>query len=339
MKIVIEFVNSYSLIFDINKKNKKKNNKKISITKNYRKEIFHKEKLSDINFNSSIKSSSRKVLKLSQKHSKKSFSTTNQLIQKRNIKNKSKYSTKEDKNKAIINKYKIYEEKTYSEINSLSYNDALLTDKRSLCEIYYSVIMTSQLLLFTFNSKNDFNSRTIKICFLLNIFALSFTINTLFIDDNIMHDLVILHGKIGIFFNLTNIIITAVITIVIKNILVAVVFTENDIISIRANPEINNPENIRHVVVIVTIKCYLFFVINFFTLCFMWVYIACFFSIFKNTHFFVLKNTLLSFGICLLAPIVLGFISALLRWASLLSKERKNKLTTYYLSKIIQILI
>ena len=339
MKIIIEFVNSYMQIFDINKKNKKKKNKEIVITKNYRKEIFHKGKLSDINFSSSIKSGSRTSLKLSQKHSKNSFSSTNQLIIKRKIKNKSKFSTKEDKSKEIKKKYKIYEEKTYSEINSLSYNDALLTDKRTLCEIYYSVLMTRQLLLFTFNSKNDFNSRTIKICFLLNIFALSFTINTLFMDDNIMHDLVVLHGKIGIFFNLSNIIITAVITIAIKNILVAIIFTENDIISMRANPGISNQENIRHIVVIVTIKCYLFFVINFFTLCFMWAYISCFFSIFKNTHFFVLKNTLLSFGICLLSPIFLGFIPALMRWASLLSKDKKNRITTYYLAKIIQILI
>ena len=154
-----------------------------------------------------------------------------------------------------------------------------------------------------------------------------------------MHDLVVLHANIGIFFNLKNIILTALITLIIKNILLVIAFTDDDITSIRTNVDSNNNDIIRNVVVIVTIKCYMFFVINLISLIFMWVYIACFFSVYKNTQFFVLKNTLLSFVVCLLIPVFLGMIPAILRWASLQSREKKNRLPAYYIAKVIQILI
>ena len=339
IKIVIQLSNPETQIqtSELEKINIKKNKKKTLFDNIKKKSLFKKDKKSNFENTKNDESSSRKELKfifgsskyLSKKHSNKN----------KNILTKNTNINFDNKNIVLYSKYKIYEEKTYGEINSLSYKDALMNDKRTLCEIYCSIIMTKQLLLFTFNSKNDFNSRIIKICFLLYILALSFTINTLFMDDNIMHDLVVLHDNIGIFFNLKNIILTALITLIIKNILLVIAFTDDDITSIRTNVDSNNNDIIRNVVVIVTIKCYMFFVINLISLIFMWVYIACFFSVYKNTQFFVLKNTLLSFVVCLLIPVFLGMIPAILRWASLQSREKKNRLPAYYIAKVIQILI
>ncbi len=49
-------------------------------------------------------------------------------------------------------------------MNSLSYEEALKFDKRTYCQYYFSLLKRKQLIIFTFCSINDYNSRSIKIC-------------------------------------------------------------------------------------------------------------------------------------------------------------------------------
>ena len=99
--------------------------------------------------------------------------------------------------------------------------------------------MTKQLLLFTFNSKNDINTKIIKLCFLFDIFAIVLLLNTFFITDSVLHDLYIAQGQLDFFYFLPIIIIINAITSVIKNILLILMFTERNIISIKENNFIN----------------------------------------------------------------------------------------------------
>ena len=200
--------------------------------------------------------------------------------------------------------------------------------------------MTKQLLLFTFHCKNDFNSKIIKISFLLYNFVIYLWINTLFINDSILHDLFISKGKVGLFHYTYNLIIISIIVSTIKNILLLLVFTENDIVSLKENEnDTYDRESVRKVLTSVALKCCLFFVFNILTLSFIWVYLACFFTIFKNTQIFVIKNTAICFAISLFIPIVLGpFISAI-RIFALSNRESQNRLCAYYLSKALQIFI
>ena len=64
------------------------------------------------------------------------------------------------KNKNIIKKinYNDYE------LNSLNYNEAIKIDKRTYKEFYMSFLRTKHLFIFTFITKNDYNSFIIKIC-------------------------------------------------------------------------------------------------------------------------------------------------------------------------------
>ena len=117
------------------------------------------------------------------------------------------------------------------------------------------------------------------------------------------------------------------------------IFTENDIVSLREEKETDITDKIRRVLTTVTMKCYLFFVFNLLSLVFIWVYLACFFTIFKNTQFFVLKNTFICFGISLISPIVLGIIPCAIRIIALSNRESKNRLCAYYISKVFQVLI
>ena len=60
-----------------------------------------------------------------------------------------------------------------SELNNLSYNQAIQIDKRKFCDYYFSLILTKHLLFFSFFPKFDFNSKIIKIF----LFFLNFTVN------------------------------------------------------------------------------------------------------------------------------------------------------------------
>ena len=67
---------------------------------------------------------------------------------KNNIKNQS-----EQKN---IKRVKLIMKYTDEEINNLTYDLALLYDKRSYCEYYISLIKTNHILIFSFCFKNDY---------------------------------------------------------------------------------------------------------------------------------------------------------------------------------------
>ena len=69
------------------------------------------------------------------------------------------------------------------ELNSLDYDIAILIDKRTYFQYYWSLLKKKQLILFTFIPSNDYNLFSIKICLFLLSFSLYFTINGFFFSD------------------------------------------------------------------------------------------------------------------------------------------------------------
>ena len=73
------------------------------------------------------------------------------------------------------------------ELNSLEYELAILIDKRTYFQYYWSLLKKKQLLLFTFLPSNDYNLFTLKFSLFLLSFSLYFTINAFFFSDDTMH--------------------------------------------------------------------------------------------------------------------------------------------------------
>ena len=89
---------------------------------------------------------------------------------KKNLKNsKSKFMTTQEtiKSKTSYKKESVLEYSS-DELNSLSYEDALIYDKRNYCQYYCSLLKLNHIIIFSFycNSK-DYNSQIIKIFFFL----------------------------------------------------------------------------------------------------------------------------------------------------------------------------
>jgi len=87
----------------------------------------------------------------------------------------------ENDNIKMLLKYNDYE------MNNLTYNDAKKFDKRGYIDYYFSLLRIKQILIFTFYTYNDYNSKVVKICLFLFSFALYFTVNALFYSDSTIH--------------------------------------------------------------------------------------------------------------------------------------------------------
>ena len=229
-------------------------------------------------------------------------------------------------------------EQTYNELNNLSYSDALSEDNRTFFQYYFSLIMTKNILIFTFSCKYDFNSKVIKLCFFLYIFIIHLVTNTIFITDDTFQLLFITQGKV-IFHYYKNIIVICIITLVIKNILLNIIFTESNILSTKKSKIFKTDKILSELSNIIEIKSSLFFLFNLLSLSLFWVYMACFFTIFEKAKIFILINTSISLGFSLLLPICLGFVPGIIRFYSLSNRKAQNRLFSYYLSQIIQSLL
>ena len=319
-----------------NNNNKKDNNKKELILQQHK---FSKRNrfLNRIN---NFQSSSR-VLK---SNSKDSF-IGNKRIDKQNeehqenffkmIENLQKGNNKLNRKE----KFEEIERKTYNELNSLSYGDALEKDKRTFFQYYISLLMTKQLLLFAFNCKNDFNSKIMKICFFLYMFSIFLFVNTISIDISSLYELFISKGKIDIFYDYNHLILITTFCQLIKIIILLTAFTEEEVISIRNSNSNKNRKDITKALIKINIKCHLFFFFSILTLCFIWIYISCFFTIFKKTQFYVIINALIIFGISLVFPFVFGIFTSAFRIIALVNRDNSKIILFYLISKLLQILL
>ena len=112
-------------------------------------------------------------------------------------------------------------------------------------------------------------------------------------------------------------------------------FTEDNILSIKTAVKEKKNEVIKDAITKVTVKGTLFFAIIFIINSFIWIYIACFFIVFRNSQMIALINTLICFGIFMAIPFGYYVIPTILRTFSLNNRESKNRMGPYVFSKIL----
>ena len=178
--------------------NNKKNNKKISFKNNYRcknnkkiknknnnpptkkRKIINKKKISNNNNNSLT------IYKNNNSNTSKNIMNNSLLLKEKN--------TKKKKNYIKSNNFTDYE------LNSFNYNKALIYDKRKYFDYYLSLIKNKHIIIFCFFVNNDYNSKIIKICLFCFSFDLYITVNALFFNDDIIHEIYENPGAYDFFF-------------------------------------------------------------------------------------------------------------------------------------------
>ena len=119
------------------------------------------------------------------------------------------------------------------ELNTLPYKKALLIDKRTYCEYYWSLLKKKHIILFIFMPANDYNLMTIKLGLFIFSFCLYLMVNALFFTDKTMHKIYEDKGIFNILIQLPQIIYSTLISSVISMIIKLLALSEKYVIKLR----------------------------------------------------------------------------------------------------------
>ena len=212
------------------------------------------------------------------------------------------------------------------ELNTLEYEIAIIYDKRTYFQYYWSLLKKKQLILFTFLPANDYNLYTIKISLFLLAFSLYFTINGFFFSDDTMHKIHEDNGAFNIIYQIPQILYSTIISAIINAILKLLSLSEKNILLIKQEKNLNiaikKSKNIERCI---TIKFTYFFILSIILLLFFWYFISCFCAVYTNTQSILIKDTLMSFGISMLYPFGLNLLPGILRIPALRAKNKDKK--------------
>jgi len=225
-----------------------------------------------------------------------------------------------------------------SEINSLSYEEALKFDKRTFIQYYISLIKLNQLLLFSFCPNKDYNSRIIKMFLFFFFFVSDFTINAFFFSDETMHRIYKDKGSFNFIYQIPQIVYSTFLSAIINWIIKYLSFNEDKIIKLKEekrNKSKSLKYKIRKIYIKIKIKFAFFFFICFIILLLFWFYITCFCGIYKNTQIHLINDSVISFGLSLIYPFVISLLPGMMRIGAL-KADKKNEKYLYEFSQLLE---
>ena len=303
-----KYINNFAKVKKNIRTKKSNNNKRINLINNKR---CNKYRYNYINKKSSMSS----VIPLNNYSRKEKFK-----LEKRN-QNNIKYS-------------KIYNE---NEKNELSYNLALIYDKRTYCEYYNSLLKAKHNLIFSFCNNGDYNPKIVKIDLFFVEFTIFYTINALFFNEDTIHNIYIFNGSFDLETQLPLALYSSVISIVLDKPLSLLALSNDNIIHFKNNISNNIAKRGKILIFYLKTKFLLYFILSFIFLLFFWYYITMFGIIYKNTQYHLLKDTLISFCLSLIYPFGIYLLPGFFRIPSL-SNPRKKRKCLFNFSKILQLL-
>ena len=272
--------------------------------------------------------------------SKKERIKTINIINIKNVENKEKDNKEIIKIKNMEEYLKDNKMKNINDqqMNDLEYEIALIIDKRTYFQYYFSLIKKKHLLLFAFCPNHDYNSRAIKISLLILSFSLYFTVNGFFFSDETMNKINKDYGKYDILFQIPQIMYSTLISAVINMILRQLSLSEKQILIIKnENNYINAKKKSKSIRKCLKIKLGIFFTLSLILMLFFWYFISCFCAVYKNTQKILIIDTLISFIISMIYPFGLNLLPGFFRIPSLRTKD-KDKKYLYILSGYVALI-
>jgi hypothetical protein len=145
---------------------------------------------------------------------------------------KSKFlkESSDKKNNYLIDNY---ENLNDYELNTLTYEIALIKDKRTYFQYYWSLLKKKQLILFTILPANDYNLISLKIALFLSSFSLYFTINAFFFSDETMHKIHIGNGAFNLLYQIPQIFLSSIISSIVNMVLKLLSLSEKNILNLK----------------------------------------------------------------------------------------------------------
>ena len=331
-------------IYEPPKQKKRKKREKFEISNSYnRNSNFSVQDLSSLN-NMNKKNSvgnekniNINIIPISRLNYYKSKKKTN-LKDSKGIGVFKKNRLKTEKNNIYLNQNINDKNLNDEELNSLEYNYAIIYDKRTYFQYYWSLLKKKQLILFTFLPQNDYNILSLKLSLFLLSFSLYFTVNGFFFSDKTMHKIHEDKGSFNILFQIPQILYSSIISTAINMILKLLSLSEKNILTIKRQNNIKIAiQSSKEIEKFITIKFIIFFILGNLLLLFFWYFISCFCAVYNNTQKILIKDTLVSFGLSMAYPFGLNLLPGLFRLPAL-KAQKKNKKCLYQISGFIALI-
>ena len=206
-----------------------------------------------------------------------------------------------------------------NELNLLNYKNSVKYDRRNFYQYYISILKENHLIICLFYNNNDFNTKKIKINFLLFSFSLFYFINALFFTEIAIH--YILKGKNFSFF-IPQIIYSTFISHFIIIIFKIIFSIKKIMLEISKRNEFEDEYKIKKFIKEIKIKFILFFIICIILLIIFWYYISCFCAVYKKAQNYLIIYTCISFALFSLSPFIIYLLSGLARMESIKNKGK-----------------
>ena len=219
----------------------------------------------------------------------------------------------------MIRKYSDYE------LYQLDYEQAIKLDKRSLCQLYCSILNREHLIVFTFFNCDDYNLLSVKVSRFIFLIVGDMALNVFFFSDESMHKLFLTYGKYDFIQQIPQITYSTIITQIIEVFLCFLSLTDKYFYLIKTSIIRGNIRNIKHIIKCIKIKLYIYYIFIFMFFFIYWYIISIFCGVYRNTQIPFIKDSIISFSIGLLYPFVLYFLSACLRICSLRGSKKRLK--------------
>ena len=224
------------------------------------------------------------------------------------------------------------------ELNSLDYGTAVIIDKRTFLQYYWSLLKKRHLILFAFYPANDYNIMIIKVSFFIISFSLYMTINGFFFSDETMHKVFENNGEFNIIYQIPQILYSSIVSLIINKLLKFLCLSEKSILDLKKEKSLKTisgkSEKIEKCL---KIKLFIYFVLGFLLMLFFWYFISTFCAVYSNTQVILIKNTLLSFTLSMIYPFGYVLLPGIIRIPALRAKNQDQEFL-YKLSKIISLI-
>ena len=277
----------------------------------------------------SLKKKNNKIIKSKSKnvfanyYKKNIMFETNKDILDKPEENKINKKRRKSKGKITV----IGDEKKFDDLdlNNMTYEKAIESDKRTFLQMYWSKLKSKHLLIFTFFSCYDHNLVYIKISRFLFLVCTSMAMNVVFFFDSSMHKIYLDYGKYNFITQIPQILYSSIVSLIIEILIGILSYTDKNIYQIRQLTEINNVV-VNKVLKAIKIKLIIFFIITFLFFVFYWYLITAFCAVYSNTQIIYLKDFITSFSLGLVYPFGIQLCFAFLRTFSLKENSKGRSL-------------
>ena len=225
-----------------------------------------------------------------------------------------------------------------SEIQNLSYKNALEIEDRNKSDYYFSLLKEKNKVISIFLNDKDYNIQSVKLLNFIFDFNLSLTINALFYNDETIYQINQEQGDYSLKNQYSRVIFSTIISIVIGFIVELLAFTHKNIIKLRNFKDIKSVENeIGNLVMKLKLKYITYIIFIMILNIVFFYYISAFCSIYTIIQTHMISDSLISFLVSMSYSIIFSLISTIIRIYSI-QKENKFRHFLYIISWAISLI-